>query len=262
MPAAIRIEGLTCRLGGCLILDDIAFSVDEGRYLSVIGPNGAGKTTLIRCINRIVQKTSGTIEIFGKDLDRYAQRELAKVVSYVPQADGRFFPYTAFEFALMGRYPHLSPFSSVTAEDKRATRAALAMTGAQSFEDRRLDTLSGGERQIVFIAAAIAQGARTLLLDEPAAFLDYKHQVEVCALLRKLNREEGMTIVAVTHDVNGAVLSGDGVLALKKGKVVYSGAPGGLLENGRLEAVYDTAFAFIPSGEAAAPIVVPKGEDA
>ena len=257
---AIDITGLRYVIGTTVILDDVSFRVDAGQYVSVIGPNGAGKTSLIRCINRLSRTQSGRIDIFGRSLSDYSQRDLAKVISYVPQADARYFPFSVYEFVLMGRYPHLSPFSSVGPEDRAKVDEALKLTGAAAFSERSLRTLSGGERQSVFIAAALTQGARILLLDEPTTFLDYKHQVEVLALLRRLNEQQDITIVAVTHDVNSAVLTSDRVLALKGGRVAFDGTPGDLIGKGVLEEVYDTGFELVPRGDGGTPIVVPTGD--
>ena len=258
---AIKVSGLRYAIGTTTILDDVSFTVDAGQYLSIIGPNGAGKTSLIRCINRLARAQSGRIDIFGQPLSSYSQRDLAKVISYVPQADARYFPFTVYEFVLMGRYPHLSPFSSIGPEDRAKVDEALALTGATEFADRSLQTLSGGERQSVFIAAALTQGARVLLLDEPTTFLDYKHQVEVLALLRKLNEQQDITIVSVTHDVNSAALTSDRILALKKGRVAFDGTPDQLIEQGVLEKVYETSFELVPRGDSDTPIVVPTGDD-
>jgi iron complex transport system ATP-binding protein len=242
VTAAISIRNLTCRLGGRAVLDGVSLDIPIGGSVAILGPNGAGKTTLLKCIARIVRPASGAVEILGRPAAAYAQRELARVLSYVPQADARYLPFRVSEFVLLGRYPHLSPFSSLTPEDRRAADAAMDRTGTREFADRPIDTLSGGERQRVFIAAALAQGARILLLDEPATFLDYKHQVEVVDLLRGLNRDEGVTLVSVTHDANDAALLGEHAVALKAGRVHFAGAVSALLAEGVLESVFDTPF--------------------
>ncbi len=256
---AIEIEALSLSIKGKAILSDVTFRVELGCYLSIIGANGAGKTTLLRCLNRTQEHGTGRISILGKSLDTYSQRELAKILSYVPQPDGRHFPYTVYEFVLMGRYPYLSPFSSVGPEDHEAAREALKTTGADPFAERLIHTLSGGERQKVFIAAALAQGGQILLLDEPTTFLDYKHQVEVAGLLRRLNHDEGITVVSVTHDVNSAVLHGGAVVGLKEGRMVFEGSPAELLESDGLEEIYETEFHYIQDSPTGAPLVVPRG---
>lgn len=249
MTAAIRIENLVCRLGGRAILDGVSLEIPERGSIAILGPNGAGKTTLLKCIARIVRAASGTVQILGKNSVHYSQRDLARVLSYVPQADARYLPFRVSEFVLLGRYPHLSPFSTLSPEDRRAADAAMDRTETREFANRPIDTLSGGERQRVFIAAALAQGARILLLDEPATFLDYKHQVEVVELLRRLNRDEGVTLVSVTHDANNAARLGNHAIALKSGRVHFSGEIQALLAEGILESVFDTPFDRIPAGD-------------
>lgn len=246
MTAAIRIQDLACRLGAQDVLNGVSLEIPERGSVAILGPNGAGKTTLLKCIARIVRASSGTIEILGKNSTSYAQRDLARVLSYVPQADARYLPFRVSEFVLLGRYPHLSPFSTLSPEDSRAADAAMDRTETREFAERPIDTLSGGERQRVFIAAALAQGARILLLDEPATFLDYKHQVEVVDLLRRLNRDEGVTLVSVTHDANDAARLGDRAIALKSGRVHFSGTTAELLAEDMLESVFDTPFDRIP----------------
>ncbi len=247
---AIHIENLNLSLSGKNILDGIALEVQRGEYVSIIGPNGAGKTSLIKCIGHIHSNWTGSIAVNGKPLNRCPQRELARQLSYVPQAEGRRLPFTVFEFVLMGRYPHLSPFTSVGANDKCIVTETLERTGLLPFSGRRLDTLSGGERQMVFIAASLAQGAEILLLDEPTSFLDYRHQAQVIQLLRRLHRQNNITIVSVSHDINAACAQSDRIVALKNGKCAFIDTPENALNAERLEALYGTSFLIAdhPSG--------------
>jgi iron complex transport system ATP-binding protein len=253
----VEVSGFTLEIGGVRILRDVSLAVTEGEFVSVIGPNGAGKTTLLRCMMRILAGGTGEILIAGRVLGSYTQRELARVVSYVPQADGRLLPFTVREFVMMGRYPHLSPFSVTAPEDVAAVERAMEMTGTAPFADRPLDTLSGGERQGALIAAALAQGAKLLLLDEPATFLDPRHEAEMARLLRRANREGGVTIVAVTHDVNAAALRSDRVVALKDGAVVFAGTGRELMTDTALELIYDKRFLMVEHPTAGMPVAVP-----
>jgi iron complex transport system ATP-binding protein len=258
MDPIIQIQDYSLRLGGKEILQHISLSVEKGEYLAIIGPNGAGKTTLLKCLDGICRRGSGTIQIKGKALLDYSQRGLAKLISYVPQADGRSFPFTVREFVLMARYPYLSPFSSVSKQDKEASVAALEVTGTVGFADRYLATLSGGERQKVFIAAALAQAAEIILLDEPTAFLDPKHEEEIYRILKRINRESGATLVAVTHDINHAVLLSGRILALKGGRVVFWGPSGDIINQGILQEIYEKPFRFLPHPENGRPFLVPE----
>jgi iron complex transport system ATP-binding protein len=232
------------------ILKDISLTVKEGEYVSIVGPNGAGKTTLLKCLDRIHKGGSGDIRIAGKPLDKYSQKELARQVSYVPQADGRISPFTVYEFVMMGRYPYLSPFSSPGKEDEDAVHDALAMTGISEFAGRFLNTLSGGERQKVFIAAA--------LLDEPTTFLDPKHEADVHRLLARANRERGITVISVTHDINSAALTSRRVLALKDGAVAFCGCADKFMDNEILQKIYEKSFLFVKHPRTGKTIVAPE----
>ena len=261
MPAhdepVIAVRGFCFRLGQKQILRDVTFSVRRGEYLSIVGPNGAGKTTLLKCLDRIIGGGDGQIEILGRPLASYRQKELARHMSYVPQADGRVFPFTVEQFVTMGRYPYLSPFTSVSREDHQAVRDALQQTGTLEFADRLLDTLSGGERQKVYVAAALAQGASILLLDEPTTFLDYRHQAEIRGLLARANRDSGATVVAVTHDVNTAALESDRIVALRDGTVVFCGTPSELMRPDVLKKIYDTPLLLTQHPSVLLPVIVP-----
>ncbi len=246
---AIGVRDLVCEADGARILDGVSFSVESGEFVSIIGPNGAGKTTLLKTLIRIHRAASGRIEVLGRDIDTYSQRELAANISYVPQGTAVDFSHRVFDFVLMGRYPYLSPFSSVSAEDRAKAREALERTGALRFEDRSMGTLSGGERQKVLIAAALAQEARILLLDEPATFLDYRHQVEVLELIHHLHTDSGLTVLTVTHDVNAALRLGGRAIALKAGSVAFDGEVETLLAGGALERIFDTPFAVTSTSD-------------
>jgi iron complex transport system ATP-binding protein len=244
---AIDVEDLTLHIAGHAILNDVSFSVGAGEWFSIIGPNGAGKTTLLKCLNRIHRAFTGSVRVNGELQADLSQRELARRIAYVPQADARHFGFTAREFVLLARYPHLSPFTSIQQADRDATDEGLRAMGCEAFADRSMATLSGGERQKVILAAAIAQGASILLLDEPTTFLDYRHQVEIRAHLRALHTLRRITIIAVTHDVSHAVTESDRILALRDGRVVFCDTSTRLLDGETLEMVFDTAFERVPS---------------
>ncbi len=257
---AIEVRGFSFALDGKPILRDVSFSVAEREYLSIVGPNGAGKTTLLKCLDRIYTGGVGEIAVFGRPLAGYRQKELARRLSYVPQADGRIFPFTVEQFVLMGRYPYLSPFTSVRREDRDAVEEALRMTGTAQFRDRLLDTLSGGERQQVFIAAALAQGADVLLLDEPTTFLDYRHQGEIRDLLARVHAA-GTTIVAVTHDVNRAALDSGRIVALCEGAVVFCGPPDALMHGDVLRRIYGAEVLLVDHPATGLPVIVPSAAE-
>lgn len=245
----IRVDHLSLTLDRTPVLNDVSFSASRGEYISLIGPNGAGKTTLLRCLLGMHRGHEGTIRLSGKPLPEYSYRELARIVSYVPQTHDIEFPLSVYEFVMMGRYPYLKPLTPPAREDIEAVEHALRITGCAAFRDRTLRTLSGGERQSVYIAAALAQAAPLILLDEPAAFLDYHHQAGIMRLLKKINAEHGATILAVNHDLNSAVRWSDRIIALKGGAAAYDGPPAGLLAPEKLAALFDIPFRLIPDGE-------------
>lgn len=254
---AIDVEHLSLQFGGNAILEDVSLSVNQGEWFSIIGPNGAGKTSLLKCLNRIHRGFSGTVRVQGKPQAELSQRDLARRIAYVPQADARHFGFTAREFVLLARYPHLSPFTNVKESDRAAAEASLQAMGCDAFADRPMATLSGGERQKVILAAAVAQGASILLLDEPTTFLDYRHQVEIAARLQDLHAQGGVTVIAVTHDVSQAVAASDRILALRDGRTVFCGTPDELLRGDMLETVFETAFERLTS--ASGMVLVPRG---
>lgn len=260
MSVALQVKNLSWSAGSNTILDRIDLCIEEGGYLAVIGPNGAGKSTLLKCVMRIHHDWQGSIGIGGDDARGLSQRELARRVSYVPQSgDDAGFPFAVRDFVAMGRFPHLSPFTSMTRRDFEAVERAVETTGIQDLLDRRIGSLSGGERQRVHIAAALAQEAGLMLLDEPTASLDYPHQDEVRELLARLNHAQGVSIATVTHDVNDALFSASSLLALRGGRVVFSGSPGSLLEEGVLETIYGTPFRIVTDTGSGTRLIAPRG---
>jgi iron complex transport system ATP-binding protein len=255
--AAISVERLFVRFGDAEILRDVSFSVARGGFVTVIGPNGAGKSTLLRCLDGIVEPTVGRVEIAGRAIDDYNRRELARGVSYVPQPEAGSLDYTVRSFVEMGRYPHLAAWAALTEDDRQAVNDAMQLTGVAELAGRTMASLSGGERQRASIAAALAQGGPILLLDEPTSFLDYRHQVQILDLLDRLHQEKGLTVVAVTHDLNSTVASADSVLALKDGRVERMGPPSDLLDETVLAEIFDAEFRLVAGGHRGLPLVLP-----
>jgi iron complex transport system ATP-binding protein len=253
----IEIENVSFVISGRRILENISFSITEKQRLFIVGPNGAGKTTLLRCLSRIITDYHGSIKVKDKNLKTYSQKKLARILTYVPQVLPADIPFTVHQFILMARYPHLSPFSVIKPEDEKIVSDAMKMTQTTFFADRVIATLSGGEKQQVSIAAAIAQQAQIFLLDEPATYLDYKHQRDIHNLLAKINKTYGTTIVCVTHDLNSAVLSADTIIALKEGKVAFEGTAKEIMDEEILEEIYSKKFDFAQHPATNQKIIVP-----
>jgi iron complex transport system ATP-binding protein len=226
------------------ILDNISFHVQEGEVLGVVGPNGSGKTSLLKVLARLMTPQQGHISLFGQDLSAKAPREVACLVGVVPQDTQMLFPFTVAESVLMGRFPHrardrwLGGFGWESREDLAIAEQAMMTMDIVHLAHRAVTDLSGGERQRTVIARALAQTPKVLLLDEPTAFLDLQHQVEICSVLRRLRDEGGLTVVLVSHDLNLVSQYCDRILLLDHGQIVRLGGPGEVIEPEVLESVY------------------------
>ncbi len=226
------------------ILDDLSFQVAEGDVLGIVGPNGSGKTSLLKLLARLASPQQGGITLFGRDLTEMGQDEIARVVGVVPQDTQQLFPFTVAETVLMGRFPHRprdrwgSGFEWESGEDMAIAEEAMMTMDVLHLAPRAVTDLSGGERQRTMIARALAQAPRVLLLDEPTAFLDLQHQVEIGSVLRRLNAEHGLTVILVSHDMNLVSQYCDRILLLADGQVVRLGSPEEVIEPMVLEQVY------------------------
>ena len=258
MSHAVEVRNLSYSIRGKNILSDISLSVSGGEYVSLIGPNGAGKTTLLQCINRMYDGGTGEIFLNGRSLHEYSRRDIARAVSYVPQNDGRQFPFTVFDFVMMGRYAYMQAFSSPSSDDRDAVHDALSLTGTELFKDRLVPTLSGGERQKVLIAAAVAQATPIMLLDEPTTFLDPKHEADIQDMLIKIHRERNITILSVTHDINSAALVSNRIIALKNGTIAFCGISQELMCDTVLQSIYDYSFLLSEHPRTHIPLIVPE----
>lgn len=255
---AIRVKDFSYSFGNGDVLSSVSFSIAKGEYFSIVGPNGAGKTTILKNIIRILTGGRGVIEICGVDIKGFSQKELAKRISYVPQPDGRNYPFMVWEFILMSKYPYLNPFSKITVVDEREVDEVLETVHMGRFKNRDMNTLSSGERQKIMISASLVQKADIILLDEPTTFLDPKHEEEINTILKRLNGERKITVVSVTHNINLAAILSDRILALKNGHVVYLGDAGGFMTPSVLNSVYGKEFELITHPDKNIKIVIPE----
>jgi iron complex transport system ATP-binding protein len=201
----------------------VSVVIEPGDVLGILGPNGSGKTTLLRLLAGFLTPASGAVTLGGVGLASIPRRRFARRVAVVPQETHLAFDYSVLEIALMGRYPHLGPFELEGPGDLAIAREALAATGTAHLAGRSFSTLSGGEKQRVIIASALAQEADILLLDEPTASLDLGYQLDIAALLGRLNRERGLTMVVATHDLNFAASLCRTLLLVRDGRVLAHG---------------------------------------
>jgi len=220
------------------ILRHVTFSVGPGELVGLIGPNGAGKSTLLRVISGLWSGAQGTIALLGQPLKRYSPRDVARIIAQVPQITALDFPFTVQQIVLMGRNPHLNRFQLETEQDRRIVHDAMRRTKTLDLEDRLIGTLSGGERQRVLIARALAQEPRLLLLDEPTANLDIRHQMDILALVRDLIEADRLGVVAAVHDLELAARFCDRLVLMHQGTLLAEGSPNVVLTPDHLRAAY------------------------
>lgn len=220
------------------VVRGVSAAVKRGQFVSLLGPNGSGKTTLLRLALRQLQPSGGHVLLSGRPLHAYHVRRLARLVGYVPQQSEAVFAFTVAQTVMLGRGPHTGLFGFEREQDLEIVRAALEATDTQSLANRTLAQLSGGERQRVIIARALAQRPQLLLLDEPTSWLDLRHQVTIYGLLRQLTREQGVTVLSVTHDINLAAQFSDQLVLLGNGKVLAQGMPTEVVTPQNIEAAY------------------------
>jgi len=238
MPASIHAENVSYAYDGSPVLDHLSFSIDEGAFFIVIGPNGSGKTTLMRILAGLLKPHQGTLAVQGRPIDAYRRRELARRVAFVPQQIPNDFPFIVSDVVLFGRTPHMGTFGLESREDIGFARQAMAFTEVEHLAGRRLDQLSGGECQRVFIARAVCQNPDIIVLDEPTASLDIAHQLRIMDMMEKMRKEKNVTVVMVSHDVNLAAMYADTLMLLNRGKIVKHGPPAEVLTYETLESVY------------------------
>lgn len=225
------------------ILQDVNLDIQQGMVVSIVGPNGAGKSTLLKCMARLLKPQAGTVHLDGKDIAGKNSRELAKAMGYVPQNTRDIFPFTVLETVLMGRKPHVT--WDVGDEDFRVVTQVMQFLGIEHLAERPLDQLSGGQRQKVFVARALAQQPAIFLFDEPTSNLDVRHQLEVFATIKQLAENEGRTVIVVVHDLNIAARFSDMMVMLKNGTIYAAGKPEEVITEDNIEKVYNVSSTII-----------------
>ncbi len=235
--STLEVRNVSFSYGEHQVLKDVSFEVETGKLVSVLGPNGVGKSTLFRCMLGLLKTYTGSITVDGKDTRNMGARELAHHVAYVPQSHYTAFNYTVLDMVLMGTSSRTSPFSPPRGKEIAAAMAALERMGMAEFAHRDYTHISGGERQMVLIARALAQNAKVLMMDEPTANLDYGNQMRVMEQVRKLT-EEGYTILQSTHNPDQAYLFSHQILAIQNGQIIANGAPNEVLDADLIRDLY------------------------
>lgn len=254
----LTVEGLCLGYAGRHVVKDVSFEIAAGEMVAIVGPNGSGKSTLLRGMSRLQKPESGRVLLGESDIRALGTREVARLLAILPQSPDGGTDLTVRELTWRGRYPHQGILQRATKPDFEAVEWAMNAADVASFAERPLGSLSGGERQRAWIALALAQQPKVLLLDEPTSFLDIAHQVEIMELLRRLNRD-GMTVVTVLHDLVLAGRHADRVIAIRDGQVEFDGPPREVFEPRALERVFRVPMMVLSDPDTGLPIPLPRG---
>lgn len=249
----LRASNISMAHGRRTVLRDFSLTVAAGEIRALIGPNGSGKSTALAALAGLIAPLSGDVELEGKPMRAMTRRQIARRLAFLPQQPAAPDEMTVAELVRQGRFAHLGLFGSHGAADDAAIAWALEATGLHALAERGLAALSGGERQRAWIAAALAQEARVLLLDEPTTFLDIGYQIEVLELVQRLSRERGVAVVMAIHDLNQALSVCDRVSLLDAGRLVFDGEPAGLVGTDSIERVFRVRGRFVELLPGAAP---------
>lgn len=239
------------------VVSDLNLTIPVGKITALVGANGSGKTTILKTMARIMKPESGSVLLDGHSIHDQSTKQVARQLAILPQNPTAPDGLTVSDLVGYGRFPHKHGFGNLTADDHAVMQWAMVVTGMTEFFDRPVDHLSGGQRQRAWIAMALAQQTKVLLLDEPTTFLDMAHQLEVLHLLRKLNSEQGSTIVMVVHDLNHAARYADHIVAIKDGRVVSEGSPAQVVTAAMLREVFAVEADILADPRTGLPLCLP-----
>ena len=255
----LKIDSLSVAYGNKVVLQDVSFGVQPGEILALIGPNGAGKSTLIRAVTGVVPVKSGRVSVGGQDLSDLSPVQRAKVLAVVPQARQLGGAFSVEQAVMMGRTPYLNWLGQEGETDKAAVRWALEETCLETFADRQIAQLSGGEQQRVLLARALAQSTPVLLLDEPTNHLDLQHQTNLLSIVKRLADEKKLVVVMAMHDLNLVSFFADRVALLVSGELTSLGSPREVIRAEQISMAYRTPVEIVPHPVTGAPIIFPRG---
>lgn len=253
----LRARELTLAYDDRTVVHDLELAVPDGRVTVIVGPNACGKSTTLRALGRLLKPKSGSVLLDGEELARIPTRKIAQSIGLLPQSPSAPEAITVADLVSRGRQPHQHWWQQWSEEDERAVTEAMARTDVTDLAERSVDELSGGQRQRVWIAMALAQETDLLLLDEPTTFLDIAHQVEVLDLVRRLNHDQGRTVVIVLHDLNQAARYADHLVAMKTGRIVAEGRPDEIVTAELVREVFGLESVVVPDPVTGSPLVVP-----
>lgn len=252
----LQVNELTLTYGKRQAVKDVSFEVRGGDFIAILGPNGSGKSTLLKALCRLHKPAAGSVCLDGRDISKVPHQELARRLALVRQESSITFDFTVEEVALLGRLPHLRRFQSESARDLEIVSRFLELTGIAHLKDRCMHQLSGGERQRVFVSQALIQEPSILFLDEPTNHLDINHQIELLDLIAELNRKQGLTVVAVLHDLNLAALYARRLLVLSEGQLMADGTADEIVQPELIKQVYGCQAIVVPHPQNGRPQVL------
>ncbi|HNR57951.1 MAG: ABC transporter ATP-binding protein [Methanothrix sp.] len=253
MMIQLQAKGIVFGYSSSTILKDVSFEIGPSRLVTIVGPNGSGKSTLIKCIDRILAPEKGSILIDRKEVTKMDRMEIARNLAYVPQSSARTFSSNVFDTVLMGRRPHIGWLSS--SDDEERVWEVLRLLGIEELAMSGFGELSGGQQQKVLIARALVQDTKVMLLDEPTSNLDIWHQLDVMNIVRDLVKKRRMTALMALHDLNLASKYSDGIIMMKKGRIMAAGDPASVLTPENIETIYNVEVAVRSQSED--PFIVP-----
>jgi iron complex transport system ATP-binding protein len=253
----LKIHNLSVYYGERQVLRDVALGIHSGEVVALIGPNGAGKSTLIRAVSGVIPVRDGRIRVNGTDVTSLSSMQRARQISVVPQAVSMPPAFTVWETVLLGRTPYLNFLGQTSATDEALARRALEQVDMLPLRESRMDQISGGEQQRVLLARALAQATPILLMDEPTAHLDLRHQIDLLKLIVAQVREKNLTVLIALHDLNLASMFADRIAIIENGQVCVAGSPGETLTAEILRSVYHLPVHIVQHPESGVPLIVP-----
>ncbi len=259
-PGHLQAQDLTFAYNGSPVLQHVSLDLQPGRLVGVVGPNGAGKSTLVRLLSGLLPPGAGKVTLDGRPIGAWKRRDLARRLAVVPQAPNLPEMFTAAEVVLLGRTPHLGILGNESAHDREVARRAMERTETWHLANRPIGTLSGGEKQRVVVARALAQEPAVLLLDEPTTHLDVNHQIGLISLIKHLVAADNLAALAILHDLNLASLYCDELILLVDGQVRACGSPQQVLTDARIAQAYGTDVLVMPHPRTGRPLVFPEAE--
>lgn len=253
---SLSAQALTIGYEGNIIVPELDLEIKEGKITAIIGPNGCGKSTILKTMARLHPAMSGAVYLDGRKIKETPTKEIAKRLAILPQTPEAPDDLSIYDLVSYGRTPYQAGFSRLNQHDREMIDWSLNVTGLADLKYKSLDALSGGQRQRAWIAMAIAQETKLLLLDEPTTYLDLAHQLEVLELLKKLNKEDQRTIVMVIHDLNHASRFADELVAIKAGKLIHQGTPEQVMDKEVLKEVFNIDTAIVTDPRTGKPAMI------